>query len=100
MIEIIYAVQRRKSAEREVPVGPEHWDLRPPIVRQRDSLASQGLERQRGQARCGDERHIDIAVTPAETGMGQAADEIGAKQLVPKRLLPMPDETVREIDRR
>jgi hypothetical protein len=24
MIEIIYAVQRRKSAEREVPVGPKH----------------------------------------------------------------------------
>ena len=32
--------------------------------------------------------------------MGQAADEIRAKQLGPQRLLPMPDETAGKIDRR
>jgi hypothetical protein len=33
------------------------------------------------QARWGDEGYIDIAVAATETGMGEAADKIAAKEL-------------------
>lgn len=58
------------------------------------------IKRLRGQSRRRDERYIDITVAPAEPRMSQTTDEIGAKQLGPKRLLPMPDETTSEFDRR
>jgi hypothetical protein len=56
------------------------------------------IARLRGQSCCRDERYVDITIAAAEPRMGQATDEISAKQIGPKRLLPMLDETAGEID--
>lgn len=45
------------------------------------------------------ERPVNIAIAPVEAGMGEAANQIGAKKFSPKRLLPMLDKTARKIDR-
>jgi hypothetical protein len=66
VIEIIDAIQRRKSAERKVTIGPEHRNLGSPIYRQRDGLASQAIVCLWGQSRRRDERDIEVAIPPTE----------------------------------
>src|SRR4029077_12838683 len=100
VIEIIDAIQRRKSAERKVTIGPEHRNLGPPIYRQRDSLASQAIVCLWGQSRRRDERDIEVAIAPVEAGMGRAADDVSAEQLSPECLLPVRDKTAGKIYRR
>src|SRR5712692_9897316 len=99
MIEIVDAIQRRKSAEAEVPVGPKHRELRSPVGRQSCRAASYTIERARGQSPLGDQSDIDVAVASAETAMGKAANEIGAEKFGPERRLPQSDNATGKIHR-
>jgi hypothetical protein len=58
------------------------------------------IERLRSETGRRDQRYVYIAVATAETGMGQAADQIPAKELGPERLLPSPDELACKVDGR
>src|SRR5258706_11022120 len=82
MIEIVDAIQRRKSAETEVPVCPKHGKLRSPIGRQRCRLASNAVKHPRAQARLCNQSDIDVAVARAESAMGEATHEINSEQFV------------------
>src|SRR5262245_31328349 len=99
MIEIIDAIQWQKSAEIEVPVGPEHGKPRSPIGRQRCRLASQAIERLRGESRLRDQSDVDVAVAQAESPMGKATHKIGSEQFRPERRLPNWNCKIGKIDR-
>src|SRR5215510_9447200 len=81
MVEIIDAIQRRKSAKAEVPIGPEHRKLWPPIRRQRYPMLPHTVEQIGGQSTLRHHRDIDVAVSPAEAAMSKAADEIDSQEL-------------------
>ena len=76
MIEIVRAIERRHSAHDKMAIGPEHGQL----------LAKRGVFLRRQGAQCrkfprieavlGDKRQIDVAITVAETAVGEAADEV------------------------
>jgi hypothetical protein len=100
VIEIIDAIQWRKSADRKVTIGPEHRNLGFPICRQRNGLASQATVCLWGQSRRRDERDIEVAIPPTEPGMSHATDEVRAEQLGPECLLPARDKTAGKIYRR
>ena len=59
--------------------------MRASIRGHRPGLALKAIERVLRQARLRDNRQVNIAVASVEAGMGQAADQMSAKQFCAKR---------------